>query len=751
MKRKNNLAKKNISLFEIFILIASILAFSYFVGNEFKFVGASDTGGTSGGSSVTQTAVTAGAAAAGTALITGQSEAVTAAAATASTAALPTSAGTELGNILTPYGTTNAGTAPLATGSLDTVVSAEGGFATAGGEAATPAAAQSGKWMQRLTGSFNVILVNAAIAAGIYGVFYLISLIPGTDADAWKAAGEYLSIGYSVGAGAYILSHVIFGGAIKLGTSILFGTIGLGVGLLVFLLFYSKKKFQAVQFNCNQWQPSTGGGPNGRDDCVKCNQGQFPCTKYKCQSLGLNCELLNEGTSNEVCIWNNRNDIEPPVISSWKEILPEGYAYTPDSARLPPDKGVIIKANTSDGCVSPFTKLTYGITLDKPGMCKIDTIRTNSFANMTLTLSQGYYLYNHSILTVPAGIQDENGTRIEVSVGGNYETFVRCQSKNGYSNVGTFVFKYCVQDTPDMTAPSIEVVNPSNNMPTQFGSTSKKIDVYVNKPATCKWSHLDQSYDDMPETMNCESGSMEMNANLLYHCTTNLTGIRDRVNNDFYFRCKSYPGNPENERYANTASYKYTLIGTEDLVIDSISPEDGSTIKDASQSVKVNLNVKTSAGYKDGEAICSYSDTSGTNNRYVIFANTNSYESTQELWLDTGSYTYTIKCCDLGGNCKTQATTFTVESDNRPPLVVRAYNDFSQLKIVTEEDATCVYDTTSCNYKFDDGLPMMSSDKRQHTTTWSVSDVFYIKCKDIFGNAPSQNECNFIARPVNSY
>jgi hypothetical protein len=242
-----------------------------------------------------------------------------------------------------------------------------------------------------------------------------------------------------------------------------------------------------------------------------------------------------------------------------------------------------------------------------------------------------------------------------------------------------------------------------------------------------------------------------MNANMLYHCSTNVTGLKDGVENDFYFRCKSYPLNNESDRYANTESYKYTLIGTQDLVIDSISPVDRTLLKDSTQSVKVDLDVKTSAGYKDGEATCSYADTSGTNKKYVLFANTNSYESTQELWLDSGSYTYTIKCCDLGGNCKTQSTSFDVETDSNAPNVIRVYNDVNQLKIITDEDASCVYDTTSCSYSFDDGLKMTSSNNREHSTDWNVDNVFYIKCKDAYGNMPSPDECSLIARPITSY
>jgi hypothetical protein len=741
-KKNKQIIKKNISAFEIFILVASILAFSYFVGNEFKFVSA--TNATS--EETPSTLQTAGTAAGTTLLLGGEgTPAETAAAAVTSTLPVPAEGVAETittGTELTAEGESYlAGTA--ATGE-------QAKAATAAAAKAAAAEKAKGTFFTRLMGSKEAILGNAVIAFAIWGVFKLISLIPGVDSETIEALGEYLSIGYGVGAGAYVIFNSLFGtGSATFLTGLQFGLVGLIAAGIIFIFFYQKEKIDAVQFICNPWQPAKGGGADGRDDCTQCNNGQLPCTKYKCQSLGLNCELLNEGTSSEICIWNHRDDILPPTISSWKEALPEGYSYTPDSARLPPDKGVIIKANTADGCVPPFTKLTYGVSLDKPGTCRIDTNRTDNFDKMRVTLSDGYFIYNHTILSFPAGLVDENNTGISVSTGGTYETYVRCQSKNGYSNVGTFVFKYCVQKQPDTTAPSIELVNPSNNMPIQFGSVSKVVDVYTNKPANCKWSHTDQSYNDMPETMSCSQNVLDINANMLYHCSTNLTGLKDGATNTFYFRCKSLLTNESTG--TNPTSYKYTMIGTRKLVIDSISPADGTELKDSTQSIKVILDVKTSAGYKDGEATCSYSDTSGTGGKYVLFANTNSYESTQELWLDTGSYDYTIKCCDLGGNCETKTTSFRVETDSSSPAVIRAYNDASQLKIATNEDAVCVYDTTSCSYNFEDGLAMTSGDDRTHSTGWDINKVFYIKCKDSYGNLPSPDQCSFIARPVSSY
>jgi hypothetical protein len=389
--------------------------------------------------------------------------------------------------------------------------------------------------------------------------------------------------------------------------------------------------------------------------------------------------------------------------------------------------------------------------LDKPGKCKIDTVRTDDFNSMKLTISNGYYKYNHTIISVHAGATELENEGIILEGGGTYETFVRCESRNGASNAGTFVFKYCVSDEPDVTAPSIKLTNPVNGMPVQQGLISQFTEVYTDKPSDCKWSHNDEDYDTMPNTMQCSQSITEINANMLYKCTTTLTGLKDNTENTFYFRCKSYPMNNESDRYKNEESYVYKLIGTKQLVIDEVKPVAGTTIKDSTQSVKVTLEAKTSAGFKDGEAKCYFKQSSETDSSYILFFNTDSYQSTQDLWLPRGSYRYTIKCCDLGGNCATSATEFIVETDFNPPNIVRVYNEGGSLKIVTDEEATCVYDTTSCSYNFDDGISMTSSDNINHFTEWNTDTNFYIKCQDNFGNQPISGGCSIIVRPFSDY
>jgi hypothetical protein len=702
MNKKKRL-EKILSLFEIFIFVISIITFSYFVGNDFKFVSASSALRVSDIGSI------------------GSTPAVS--------------------PIPTPAGSVSVSGVDLSKYSLEL------------GSEALEEATEKAAWKQFATnikGSTGALIGNAVIAVGIWYVTYYLSKWGGASEQFAQSLSWALAGGYGVGA----LSSIILSAAGVQLTPFLFagfggGLIGLGVGALAFVLFYRDERVDSIQFTCYPWQPVTGG-----DYCSECNKGQFPCSEYKCKSLGANCDVVKIGTDEEACFYNNSKDISAPIISAWKERLNEGYEYQPITTASG-DKGVIINyTKSSDGCIPAFTRLKYGVSLNELGRCKVDTNRTIDFSTMKQYTSYGYPAYNHSLLSVQGGlIESENEGVTTCPNNGNCEIHVRCEDMNGNSNTGTFVFKYCVQKGKDINAPEIELTDPLSGSFIEKGVTSQDINVYTDKPADCKWSHNDESYDSMPEIMTCSQSITEMNANMLYKCNTTLTGLKDKTENKFYFNCKSYPKNNESDRYTMTKNKEYTLIGTESLVISSVSPND-TTIKDSTQSVNVTLRVKTSAGYDEGQAYCSFKNSSESDNTYILFANTNSYTHSQELWLDEGSYKYTIKCCDiyeLAGNCDEEKIKFDVETDFEPPVVVRVYNDNTQLKIITNEKAECVYGTNSCSYEFIDGVKFTTINSKEHSTDWDTGNNFYIKCQDEFGTGPDYDECSIIARPFSSY
>ena len=535
---------------------------------------------------------------------------------------------------------------------------------------------------------------------------------------------------------------------LKKGTWLGAGT-GIVVAAIIFYNEYRDTKTETITFTCEPWDAPTGG-----KYCEDCNkQGELPCSEYQCRSLGQSCQLLNPGTDEEKCAWINRNDVKYPIIDAWDDaLLSEDYKYEwLTSAELsPPDRGVkVIYTPSTTGCTKAFTPLSFGVVLDEPAKCKIDFLRKDTFDDM------GYYFggssllrYNHTqvmSLPGPSAFDSENLT---IQNDGDYELYVRCQDANGNHNTANFVFKYCIEKGPDTTPPLIVGTKISSGMPFGYEKSSIDFEIYVNEPADCRWSHLDQDYDNMEEVMD-NSGAdsiFDVNEQGLYTLTTTLTGLKDRVENKFYFRCKD---NSENVNTESQPKNGFVLIGTQPLIIDWVKPNE--TVKDSTETVKVTLEAKTSAGYKEGEATCYYSET-GEDDDYVLFFNTNSYKHSQDLWLAEEDYEYYIKCIDLGGNSDTKTVSFKVESDSESPIVVRAYHEETYLKLITNEEAECVYDVSNCNYPFDDGISMTVVDETSHFTDWNTNIDFYIKCRDGYGNEPTpQDVCSIIIRPFEVY
>jgi hypothetical protein len=593
-------------------------------------------------------------------------------------------------------------------------------------------------------GAFGAVAGGLAWAGVVYGVVLIGAKMFGFNSDQAKS----IALSAAAGVGTYsTISFLATNNVIAQGgfLATYAPLIGLGVGVGILLATYKKTKQEIVTFECLPWEPPTGG-----QNCELCNKGDLPCSEYRCKSLGQACEIVNPGTEEESCVWISKGDTGAPKITPWPEALsPDGLEYVPDNAISPPNKGFKL-LQKPNGCLDPFTKLEFGILTDEPAQCMIDYDGlTKKYDEMTYFFGEeSLFVEEHTQrLKVPSPFSETGDAGVpDIHNDGTYTLSVRCRDANGNTNEAAVAFSFCVRPGPDTSQPIIEGTSIESGSPVTFGSDEVPIEVYVNEPAECKWSHQDKAFDAMENGMSCATETYQINSQLNYVCSGTLGGIKDRQDNLFYFRCKDYSTAPGG-RNEMTSSYQLLLKGTEELTIFNVKPEgefEGST-----SSIEVVLEAETGFGANNGESICYVSTTPADSSSFWAIDTGFVFYHNQSVFLPEGDYTYHFRCIDAGGNSAEESTMFTVSVDDDLPQIVRVFRDGSGLKIITDEPAECAYSLTSCSYNFEDGLPLLYDDpvsKTTHFSEWDSTLTYHVKCRDLNGNQPAGNECSIIAQ-----
>lgn len=493
----------------------------------------------------------------------------------------------------------------------------------------------------------------------------------------------------------------------------------------------TETKEQSVMFSCLSWQAPIGG-----DDCGKCNTDPLkPCSEYRCKSLGQACGIVNAGTTNEKCIWMNPHDVASPRITPDDSVLTEGYNYEIIG------NGVKI-VKEGGGCIDAFTPIRFGITTDEPSQCKIEYRHTTAYDQMGYYVGENnLYEMNHSQIVSLPGTRLVNSLYPDTQSDGNYNLYIRCRdgNGNGNKNAAEFAVSFCVDSGPDATPPQIRATSINSNSPVQYQIDNVSLLVYTNEPAHCRWKrNTDSDYTTMDNNMTCNSQIWQMNAQALYTCATILTGIKDRENNEFYFRCEDLSNNSMHQ------GYKFVLKGSQPLNILRVAPNE--TIGGNTNSVQVTLHAETDNGFNNGISNCFFSTDNST---YLEFFTTNANKHDQPLELSEGNYGYYIKCVDPGGNADEKKTEFSVVVDKTAPFVTRVYNENSKIKVLLDEEGSCKYSTQTCNFDFNQGIVMVADDSNKaHYAEWKQGQSYYIKCSDNYANIPSPNACSIVVRPA---
>ena len=569
-------------------------------------------------------------------------------------------------------------------------------------------------------GAVGAVMATASLLSMVFKMDY---------GDALAAA--------ALGGAAGVILYMHFAGAGLSEALGVLGVVGLIIAVIIIVLQVvfgvGDTKEKIVTFKCYPWQ-----APFGGDDCSKCNDFDS-CSDYKCQSLGQGCKLINKGTEQQRCVDATPGDVSSPKITPWYDFISEGYEYNDvinNGFELTEEGGK---------CIPEFTNVQFGVETDRPAQCKIGTSPLEDYDEMLDYFGgSNLYLENHSnMLVIPSVEAIKNQyelTPTQVSGLGDINFYVKCRGVNGKANDAAYVIKTCVRQGPDITAPMITKTQPENNGYIKYNSTEVKAAFWTNEPANCKYSLADKNYDQMENSMICNT-NLESGTFYGYLCNATLDVTE---NTKFYVRCQDISENNN----TMTQSYEYNLHRSEsELRIVSTYPQDGDTVKAGSEPATLELEVLTSGGAENGKAICSYKFRE--NAQFIKFYETNSNKHLQTLDSVTdGSYQTWIQCEDVAGNTANTAIKFTLDVDKGSPMVARAYYD-SGLKVITDEDAKCAYSTTDarCNFEIgeEEDIEMMSGEGKTHAAPWQTENTYYIKCQDQYGNAPGR--CSITIRP----
>ena len=522
-----------------------------------------------------------------------------------------------------------------------------------------------------------------------------------------------------------------------------------------------------ITTTCTPWQapPVTQ-----EDQCEQCNPDYYvedgtpqdvnalkKCTEYRCKSLGASCELINKGTDKETCVSLFRFDVNPPIIEPWEDGFTEGF----EVERFERGVGFEVVNNDPENPDKPkiqvYNNFVIGLQTDKPSQCKMSFNKGIKFEDMPNTYfgSNLYEYYHVQTMFYPKSkeVNEETG-EVKLTGGGTYELAVRCQDAAGNTNLNDYVIKFIVSDEPDLTPPSIlgasVIVNneltSENEVFVTSGETKVPVTLFVNEPSTCRFDFNNLNYNDMIQS--CEARNVNNIGS--YDCeftgdpgkgpAVEIQESKAGVTKFVYFKCK------DNENNFNKDPFRLTLKGSNNLTIEKISTDPGANadgeIKTSLSVLPVKLLVKTGEGAKlNGEATCKYTQQESLQNNLgamIPFLTTSGSVHEQEFnSLSTGQHTFFVGCYDVAGNVDYDKISFSLIGDSGAPLIVRAYKDNSlapaSFNIELNEDADCK-DSTEGTFDFETGGNPMTKDGNVHISASEPSNLYYVVCKDVFGN-----------------
>ena len=566
----------------------------------------------------------------------------------------------------------------------------------------------------------------------------------------------------ATGAGAYAgaaTSMSLFGPSSIIGFTGAFIGAAIVIGIM-YLLGCGQVEKVEIKFECKPWDRPFGDGKGIFDfgkgsRCDFCNKDPLKiCSKYRCESLGTRCTLINENTGEDKCV-SIEGEATIPIITPWEEILNKTFFKYQDSST----NG--FRVRTSEGeCIQAFTPVVFGVKTDVYSQCRWDIYQTG-FENMSYEFFEsGKFTKNHTLSTVLPSVESlvagETGSVEEFNEAmsnqslknsllnalGDMNIYVKCANLDGKANDQDYKINFCVKPGPDLTPPVVIATAPAENSVVAFNATEQETLFYINEPAECKWDLIRpnsptlENYNSMANTLTCDTNMSSQNI-LGFPCIATLPVVSGE--NKYYLLCRDQPWLEDNSSRNLGASagkeYEYILkTSASTLEISELKPE--GIITRGTEPVSVTLEAETSGGADSGNSVCYYS--LNESNGYIRFFETATNKHKQILTSMTkGDYTLKVKCIDVSGNVGVKTSSFSLQLDGVAPEVTRVFYNSGTLTLNTNEDSICHYgDSVGCIFDANSSV-MNGANSKSHTASIEKNSTYYILCEDIWGNKKS--------------
>ncbi len=608
---------------------------------------------------------------------------------------------------------------------LNTAATGVSGIGTAASWAAGTAFVQGGGIGSLGTASFisGNMVTGAQVSTTYLSAFGSVAIGAGMG----MAAGIMLAKSMGVSPGGTMLMAVggaMVGGALAamyIGL-IASGPVGWAVAIVGAIIMIIGALFAGddcdpvvISFDCKKWE-----APRGGADCEKCNGDPLkPCSEYRCGSLGARCELINEGSEDELCIDGNPHDVNPPILSRDKEFEGEGAQYVDNS------NGFRI-VGENDGCLEAYAPITFALSTSEPAQCKFD-IEGRNFEEMAMDIGGGSYLYNHSIsINLPDVGHVQN---MSINWSGDLNFFVSCIDRSGLTSPGIFKVDMCIAKGPDLTPPRIISGKVGDNGAVGFDAESAKVEIVTNEPADCKWELKDVDYSEMGNLLSCSDSVLSPSSPIGYTCR-GVLDVTGNFSGEYYVRCADQPWKSEG-RNVNMESFILRVKKPDSKIsIDSISPSEDFEI--GTELTTIALRIETSGG--GNSHLCSYSF-SGYDNMIKLFETGGNRVHSQILNRGEGVNKIYVECVDESGDFDRAFTEFEIIRDSSFPAIARVWQSGTLAKVALTDEGECRFSKEGCRFVWSEGVDIGSGNELEFEV--SLGEKYYVKCRDEYGNAPS--------------